>query len=132
MDELVFEIMRFVVVVAVILIVRYAVPFFKQLAETSKMDGIVQWVEQAVLYAQQVHWDAPGEEKKAIVVKFLKELLEKKNISITDEQLDILIEAAVKAMKMQEGIETVEVENYEGDLGDDCTLDEGESAQARE
>ena len=41
-------------------------------------------------------------EKKAIVTDLLKEMLTAKNISITDEQLNILIEAAVKQMKMEE------------------------------
>ena len=43
-----------------------------------------------------------GAEKKAIVTDLLKEMLTAKNISITDEQLNILIEAAVKQMKMEE------------------------------
>ena len=32
----------------------------------------------------------------------MKKILKAKNISLTDEQLNILIEAAVKQMKMQE------------------------------
>jgi hypothetical protein len=37
-----------------------------------------------------------------IVAGFLRTLLEKKNISISDEQIDVLIEAAVKQMKIEE------------------------------
>ena len=37
-----------------------------------------------------------------VYTDLLKEMLTAKNISITDEQLNILIEAAVKQMKMEE------------------------------
>lgn len=102
MNSIVFEILKCVIVVAIILIARYAMPFFKQYAESDKMSGVTQWVESAVLYAQQVYWGKSGAERKEIVLKFLKETLDKTHVQITDEQLDVLIEAAVKAMKMKE------------------------------
>lgn len=43
-----------------------------------------------------------GKEKKAIVTQFLKEILQEKNIALSDKQIEILIEAAVKQMKIQE------------------------------
>ncbi|MDE7431022.1 MAG: phage holin family protein, partial [Lachnospiraceae bacterium] len=43
-----------------------------------------------------------GIEKKAYVTEFLKEILIAKNIALSDEQLDVLIEAAVKQMKIAE------------------------------
>ena len=43
-----------------------------------------------------------GPEKKAIVTKFLKEQLQQKNISISDEQLNTLIEAAVYELKKEQ------------------------------
>lgn len=66
------------------------------------MAAIEKMVTQAVLYVQQVLTSKSGAEKKAIVTDLLKEMLTAKNISITDEQLNILIEAAVKQMKMEE------------------------------
>ena len=109
MDNLVFEIVRFIVVIVFILLARYGIPLLKQIASSDRMNGITQWVESAVLYAQQVHWAQTGEEKKEVVTDFLRRLLASKNITITDEQLDILIEAAVKAMKIQESAGTVEL-----------------------
>ena len=70
--------------------------------DRDKMAAIEKMVTQAVLYAQQVLTSKSGAEKKAIVTDLLKEMLTAKNISITDEQLNILIEAAVKQMKMEE------------------------------
>lgn len=109
MDNLVFEIVRFVVAVAFIILARYGIPLLRQFLGSEKMGNITTWVKSSVLYAQQVHWAETGAEKKAIVTEFLKKLLVSKNISITDEQLDILIEAAVKSMKMQEAAGTAEL-----------------------
>ena len=47
---------------------------------------------------QTIKASGAGTEKKAIVTEFLKEILTAKNISISDDQLDKLIEAAVFAM----------------------------------
>ena len=61
-----------------------------------------KWAKYAVLKAQQVLWDETGKDRKAYVTEFLKEILIAKNIALSDEQLDVLIEAAVKQMKIEE------------------------------
>ena len=40
------------------------------------------------------------------MTEFLKEILIEKNIALSDEQLDVLIEAAVKQMRIGENSET--------------------------
>ena len=75
---------------------------YKEKIGADKMAQIEKWATYAAEMAQQVHWAKPGEDRKAIVTEFLREILIAKNISISDEQLDVLIEAAVKEMKMQE------------------------------
>lgn len=80
----------------------YAIMSMPSRIEQDKTAAIEKMVTQAVLYAQQVLTSKSGAEKKAIVTDLLKEMLTAKNISITDEQLNILIEAAVKQMKMEE------------------------------
>lgn len=115
MDDILFEVLRFAVVIGALLLIRYGLPFFKQLIGAQRLEMITQWVENAVLYAQQTHWDATGAERKEIVIKFLRDIIEKHHIQITDEQLDVLIESAVKAMKLQEGVSTIQIEEYEGE-----------------
>lgn len=129
MDDLVFEIVRFVIVVAIILFARYAIPYIKRALESEKMNMVVQWVESAVLYAQQVFQTSTGAEKKEIVKKFLLELLQSKHISITEEQLDILIESAVKAMKLQESYAYPELD-YNGEETEENEGDESSSSDA--
>lgn len=102
MNEILFEALKLVVMVAALIVTRYLIPWIKTRIDTQKMQMISEWAKNAVLSAQQVLWAKPGVDRKAEVTKFLKKLLIAKNISISDEQLDILIEAAVKQMKISE------------------------------
>ena len=102
MNEIIFEIVKLMVMVAALVIARYLVPFVKNKIGASNLELIAQWAKYAALKAQQVLWSESGEDRKAYVTEFLKKLLIEKNISISDEQLDILIEAAVKQMKIAE------------------------------
>ncbi len=96
MNNVLFEILKASVVLAVILLTRYAVPYLKALAENTKYAWVVKWVDLAVKSAEQtVFGNKTGPEKKAIVTQFIKEQLIKKNITLSDSQLNTLIESAV-------------------------------------
>jgi len=97
MNDILFETLKAVVVLAVILITRYAVPYLKQIVENSKYEWVVKMVDVAVKAAEQTIKDGE-KDKKTIVTEFIKSQLIQKNISISDEQLDNLIESAVYAM----------------------------------
>lgn len=99
MNDILFEVLKAVLVLVVVLLARYTVPYAKSLLENSRYDWIAEWIKVAVRSAEQtVIGNKRGEEKKAIVTQFIKEQLIKKNITLTDAQLDNLIEAAVFAM----------------------------------
>lgn len=100
MNDMVLEILRIVVMLAVLVLTRYIVPWIKAKIGAEQMEEIRTWVNTAVLMAQQVYAAKPGPERKAIVVEIIRGMLIKKNIDISAEQLDMMIEAAVKAMKM--------------------------------
>jgi hypothetical protein len=102
MSDIVFEVMKLLVMISVIVVTRYLVPLIRAHIDASKLSAVATWAEKAVLKAQQVMSAKSGEDRKAFVTEFLKEILTAKNISISDEQLDILIESAVKRMKMDE------------------------------
>ncbi len=102
MNEINFEVIKIVVMVAALLISRYLVPWLKEKIGADKLAVAEKWVKYAVLKAQQVLWEKDGQDRKAYVVEFLKEILIAKNIALSDEQLDVLIEAAVKQMKIEE------------------------------
>jgi len=99
MNEALFFAIKLLVVVLITVVMRYGIPFLKQKLEDAKLSGITHWVSEAVRAAEQtITASGSGAEKKAIVVEFLKEILTAKNISISDAQLDTLIEAAVFAI----------------------------------
>lgn len=102
MNGIIFEILRLVVLLAVFVVTCYLIPWIRGKIGQDRLDEITKWVNAAVLMAQQVYYASTGAERKAIVVDLLKDILIAKNISISDEQLDLLIEAAVKQMKMGE------------------------------
>ena len=106
MSEMMMEVLKVIVMLAVLLVTRYLIPWIKAQIGAKQMDEIRAWVKDAVLMAQQVHEAKPGEERKAIVVDLIRKMLIKKNIDISEEQLNMLIEATVKAMKMQDNKET--------------------------
>lgn len=102
MNDIIFEILKALVIVAVLLVTRYVIPWLKQQTEAIRNDELYGMVMAAVQYAEQtVRGEKTGEEKLGIVTDYLREMLIKKNISMTDEQLRILIESAVYAMSKE-------------------------------
>ncbi len=103
MNDILFEVLRLAVLLTVFIVTCYFVPWIRGKIGQDRLDEISKWVNAAVLMAQQVYSAKTGAERKAIVIDMLRNILTAKNISISDDQLEILIEAAVKAMKMKEG-----------------------------
>lgn len=73
------------------------VPFFKQKTTKEQRDNIYFWVKIAVGAAEQIYKEkGQGKLKKDYVIDFLTS----KGINITIQELDILIEAAVKELNL--------------------------------
>ena len=106
MNELVFNICLAIVVAIFGIIAKSVIPYFhakkdeamEKLRETrwffvaDLVDAVVNAVEQTV--KDEIH----GEDKKQLAIKYIMEILKENNIEISAEQLNALIEAAVKAM----------------------------------
>ena len=103
MSDITFEILKLVVMVTAILIARYLVPWLKVSIDEYDMKQIIRIVESGVQMAQQVHSAEPGEARKQIVVNYVHRMLAQKGLKISDEELDTLIEAFVKQLKVAEG-----------------------------
>ena len=102
MTDIIFEVIKISVMIAALLLARYVVPWFNELIQDVRMKQVISWAQQGVLAAQQVHSAESGKDRKDIVTKFLKEILAEKNLALSDEQIDTLIEAAVKQMKIEQ------------------------------
>ena len=103
MRDITLELLKLLIMIASLLIARYAVPWIKAKTNNEVMQAIIDWTFQAVHAAEQAYQSETGPERKAIVTDFLKRVLKQKNIALSDEEIDILIEAAVKEMNAAAG-----------------------------
>lgn len=113
MNDMVFELVKVAVMLAALVATRYIIPWIKDKIGADELALVADLAKKAVLYAQQTMWSEPGAERKAVVTQFLKEMLMAKKISISDEQLNVLIEAAVKEMKISEGMGKIVMKEIE-------------------
>lgn len=75
----------------------FLVPYLKQRTTAQQREDIDFWVRMAVAAAEQI-FNIPksGNEKKVFVLEYLNEL----NIKVTEQELDVLIEAAVYELNL--------------------------------
>ncbi len=106
MTDIIFEIIKLLTMALALIATRYLIPLLKEKISAEKLADVEKWVKYAVLKAQQVMWAESGKEKKMYVVEFVREIIDWYGLSLTGEQIDILIESAVKQMKMEEKGET--------------------------
>ena len=98
MREITLEALKLLIMVTVLVLTRFVVPWLKAKTENETMQAVLDWTMQAVLAAEQAHQAQTGAERKYIVTEFIKNILIQKNISLSDEELNTLIEAAVMQM----------------------------------
>lgn len=99
MSDIMLYLIKAVIVVSITIVMRYFIPWIREKIEASQYAWVAEWAVTAVNAIQQTNWNKTGSERKAKVVELLKALLIKKNIAISDAELDAIIEAAVWAMK---------------------------------
>lgn len=95
MNELLSNLLVAVVIAVILMITRYGIPALKQVTEGTKLESVMKYACEFVKAAEQTMSALTGAERKSWVTEILKEILTAKNISLTDKQLDAIIEAAV-------------------------------------
>lgn len=81
-----------------ILITTFLVPYIKEKTSKEQRETALILVQAAVMAAEQIFKEqGKGKEKKEFVLEFLQS----RGLKITEVELDVLIEAAVKEMKIQ-------------------------------
>lgn len=98
MREITLEALKLLIMVTVLLLTRFVVPWLKAKTENETMQAVIDWTVQAVMAAEQAHQAQTGAERKYIVTEFIKRILIQKNINLSDDELNTLIEAAVMQM----------------------------------
>lgn len=103
MDEKIFQIILAFVPILGAIITGFIIPFIKEKIGTEKLAKYEEWATLAVKCAEMVfNEQGMGESKKEYVVNFLNNMFNKNKIVITPEQINILVESAVKEMKLNE------------------------------
>ena len=105
-QELIFKTAELVVMVITILVARYVIPWLKQKTEDEKIQKVICWIECAVRWAEQVYGDRTGAERKKLVYDIIEGIAMGTGVGLdllTEQQIDMLIEAAVHTMNIGMG-----------------------------
>lgn len=99
MDQLTFNILKITVTVCVVIFTWYLVPYIKALLENYKYAKLSEAIMIAIQAAEQtIKGSGQGVAKKEDVVVAVHKYMLDHNITISEEQLDDLIEAGVFTM----------------------------------
>lgn len=103
MDNRLFQvILAFIPVLGTILTV-YIIPLIKTKIGNENLAKYEYWADLAVKAAEMLWIETGhGSDKKQYVVKFLNDMFNKNKTVITEQQIEILVESAVKQMKLEE------------------------------
>ena len=103
MNENLLSIILLLVPVFGAIITKYIIPLIKAKVGNENLATIVKWITYAVKCAEMIfEGEKQGQNKKEYVVNFITDMFNKKKVVITKEQLEVLIEAAVKELKSGE------------------------------
>ena len=102
MNDILFGILEAVIVAAVAAIARYLIPYIRERLAATKYAWLVDVIDAAVRGAEQMIGPGHGSEKKAIAAEYISKWLETHHVTITEEQVNQLIEAAVQAMSAEQ------------------------------
>lgn len=97
MNDVMYLIVRCIVVVLATIISVYVIPYIKSKLDDAKYKDLLEAIKTAVQAVEQTM--EGGQVKKEEVVKYISVYLMQHNIDITPEQLDKLIESAVYVLK---------------------------------
>ncbi len=100
MDNQLFNIILALIPVLGAVITYFIVPYIRTNIDAAKLAQYKEWAGLAVKTAEMLWRETGhGEDKKTYVVNFLTDMFNSKKIVITEEQMNVLIESAVKEMK---------------------------------
>lgn len=103
MNEILFRAILALFSILCTILTGVVIPYIKEKIGNEKLTKYEEWSTLAVQCAEMVFREqGMGADKKEYVVNFLNEMFNKNKIVITEEQLNILIESAVKQMKLDE------------------------------
>lgn len=102
MDGKVFtQIMIGIIMIIGALVSYYVIPWLKTLVTDQQMDQVVYYINLAVKCAEQIYSVEEWMQKKAYVIGVVRAFLEEHKITVTEEQINVIIEAMVHEVKKE-------------------------------
>ena len=103
MNDIIQNVIEIVIGVAVIIVVRYLIPYIKSKVKDTEYAAIYSIVEDAVKMAEQtMKAKGAGAEKKATVLNVVKQIMAENSYQMSDEQLNNMIESIVYIMNKED------------------------------
>lgn len=103
MNENWFNLILAIIPVLSAIVTGFIIPLIKEKIGSEKLIKYEEWATQAVQAAEMLfNGKGMGETKKEYVVDFLNEMFNKNKTVITPNQIEVLVESAVKQMKLDE------------------------------
>lgn len=103
MNEVLFEIILGLISILATIVTGIVIPYIREKIGNEKLAKYKEWASLAVKCAEMIFVEkGMGENKKEYVVNILNDMFNKNKVVITPEQIEILIESAVKEMKLSE------------------------------
>lgn len=103
MVEIILEAVKLLVMVTAFAAGAYFIPWIKGKIGAEKLSALTIYVEKAVYAAQQLLWERTGAERREYATSLISEWCEDHGLAISDEQIRVLLEAAVKGLRIAEG-----------------------------
>ena len=104
MDKKLFDLILMLIPVLVTILTSFIIPYIKEKIGNEKLVKYMAWAKLAVECAEMMFKErGMGKAKKEYVISFLNNMFNKNKVVITSEQIEILVESAVKEMKFNEG-----------------------------
>ena len=98
-NEIITVLIKAVIMVASVLITSVIIPYIKGKIGEEKYAEIKNYIEYAVRCAEQLYTPEQWQEKKAYVKAYILRKADEFNLSMSEEDLDILIEGVVNEVK---------------------------------
>lgn len=99
MNEILFRVILALIFILGAVITYYVIPLLKEKIGNEKLTKYEYWVNVAVEAAEMIFsGEKMGADKKAWVIGFLNDTLNKRKVVITEEQIEVLLESAVKQL----------------------------------
>lgn len=96
--DILMQTLKIVVMVVTLAITRYVIPYLKAKTDAQKIDRALAYIREGVRAAEQIYDQKDSKIKKKYVLTYGRKIAGRIGLNLSEEDLEMLIEAAVKTM----------------------------------